>query len=124
MDSYVNSTNDALRLQLQKLSNETRSLEKAFLHRAAQVAMEKCQILENCDDLSQELPTAYLDLYEVLIRMKILGVTNLLDCDRIEYFRSKAWSMIERNKLAQSKDAFNKRMENLEDFQFQCQSHF
>ena len=109
-----NPQNDVLRVRLQQLSRIVqRSVD---LQKAATAALEKCQILQTCNDLIHELPMAYLELYELLHKLEqsgfeIKSIGNLES--NPEFYKEKSWEIIKQTNLAHSKAAFTTRMRNL-----------
>ena len=113
------SANDATRRKLKKLHSDVPNYAQSLdLQRAITAALEKCNILETCEDLFTQLPMAYLELYETIIGAKqytdMLGLKPLpILREEYEHFREKAFELMKRTKLAHHKEGYNKKMMGL-----------
>ena len=113
--------NDALRQRIQKLHDDIPFFgRRQDVVSAANAALQKCELLEKCEDLKSDLPTAYLELYETLIMLamhkrffKIDDALISSAADMREEFRKKAYNHCTRTKLVYEKELYNTKIVRL-----------
>ena len=113
--------NDALRQRIQKLHEDIPFFGKRQdVVCAANAALQKCKLLEKCEDLKSDLPMAYLELYEILtmiaMHKRFLKIDEALMArvaDRREEYREKAYNYCTRTKLVCEEEMHNTKIVRL-----------
>ena len=113
--------NDALRERVKKLYDVIPIFQaREDIQGAANAALERCNIIEKCDDMKRYLPGAYLELYNILLvaamQKSYFGFDDALIAslvERREDYREKAYELFKRTKLMTRKDYYNKMMRQL-----------
>ena len=113
--------NDALRRRVKQLHDEIPLLgHREDTVGAANAALQKCEILEKCEDLKSDLAVAYLELYETLIVLshykRLFGIDDALMgilADRRDEYREKAYQHCKKTKLVSDKELYNGRVEDI-----------
>ncbi|KAL5265126.1 hypothetical protein ACHWQZ_G006013 [Mnemiopsis leidyi] len=87
---------------------------------AANAALERCKIIEKCEDMNRYLPGAYLELYNILVMAAMykgdFGFNDALMASLVkqrEEYREKAYYLNKRTKLTTRKDQYNKMIRQL-----------
>ena len=113
--------NDALRQRVKKLYDVIPIFQaREDIQGAANAALERCTIIEKCDDMKRYLPGAYLELYNILLvaamQKSYFGFDDALIAGLVkqrEHYREKAYELFKRTKLTTRKDYYNKMMKQL-----------
>ena len=114
--------NDIMRKKVQKIHDQIPYLvtQSHLLTEAANAALQKCNILETCEDMVSDLPAAYLELYEILVfvaRAKsVLGNIDALIAslaEKREEYRVKAYEISKKTRLINRKEMYNKTIRKL-----------
>ena len=112
--------NDLLRMKVQKIHDEIPYLlMQSDLHsEAANAALQKCKILETCEDMVSHLPAAYLELYEILVNLarEKSGSNDALIvslAEKREEYRVKAYEISKKTRLINRKEMYNKKIRKL-----------
>ena len=113
--------NDALRQGIQILHDVIPFFgRRQDVEGAANAALQKCQLLEKCEDLKSDLPMAYLELYETLIMLAMHKRFFKIDdaliervADSREEYREKAYEQCKKEKLVSEKEMYNKKITRL-----------
>ena len=113
--------NDKMRQRVKKLYDVIPIFQaREDVEGAANAALERCKIIEKCEDMNRYLPAAYLELYNILVMAAMykgdFGFNDALMASLVkqrEEYREKAYYLNKRTKLMTRKDQYNKMIRQL-----------